>query len=172
MVMKVYLAGPLFTKPEWSFNAELDIALTPEFDCATPQYFCEHITDPRVIAAKCLQELQESDAVVVNCDGADVESGTSFEAGYAYAREIPLIGYRTDFRKGSDNDVWPINLMIGSHLNSFIEEPVFDKLVARIEHALRRTEIQLVGRRATAIIATWPKWKRDFAKQWVGYEHD
>ena len=90
-----------------------------------------------------MEELNESDVVVLNCNGTDVESGTSFEAGYAYAKEIPIIAYRTDFRSGGDNALWPVNLMIGNHVKVFIQEKVFHKLEAALTIALAREEVQL-----------------------------
>ena len=48
----------------------------------------------------------------MNADGVDVDSGTAFEAGMAYALGIQLIVYRTDFRRAGDCDL-NVNLMLG-----------------------------------------------------------
>ncbi len=120
-VMKIYLAGPLFTLADNTFNTELGIALdsVDGFECLIPSVFCDGIGVSQ-IGAKCLEQLKRSDVVLVNCDGPDVESGTSFEAGWAHARGIPFIGYRTDFRKAGDDRAHPVNLMIGQHAAAFI----------------------------------------------------
>lgn len=113
--MKVYLAGPLFTEAEIEFNRRLTNGLRnemPEVDFALPQEFCSGITDTHRIMTKCRDELKSSNIVVVNCDGPDVDSGTAFEAGMAYAWEIPILAYRTDFRRAGDCEL-DMNLMIG-----------------------------------------------------------
>lgn len=167
MVLKVYLAGPLFTLAERSFNAELDIALTSHgYNCTLPQNFCEGIPGPIRKAKLCLEELRTSDIIVLNCDGVDVESGTAFEAGYAYARGKPIIAYRTDFRSGGDNALWPMSLMVGNHVKVFIQERLFHKLEESLHIALARTEVYLLGSQAKSNIETWPKWKRDLIGQW------
>lgn len=53
--------------------------------------------------------MDNSDIVVAVLDGVDVDSGTAWEIGYAYAKEKPVIGLRTDFRSLSDGVV---NLMV------------------------------------------------------------
>lgn len=50
--------------------------------------------------------------MVAVLDGADVDSGTAWEIGYAYAKGKPVLGLRTDFRTlGIEGNV---NLMIES----------------------------------------------------------
>ena len=113
MKLKLYLAGPLFTLAEHQFNVDLSFALQEYgFQCLVPQVFCEHLEVAR-LCPKCLEQLACSDVIVVNCDGPDVESGTAFEAGWAKAREIPIVAYRTDFRAAGDDRTKPVNLMIG-----------------------------------------------------------
>ena len=45
-------------------------------------------------------------------DVAQVDDGTAWEIGYAYARGIPVIGLRTDFRLCADSDGVLVNAMI------------------------------------------------------------
>lgn len=52
------------------------------------------------------------DAVVAVLDGADVDSGTAAEIGYAFARGKRIIGYRSDFRLAADNEGGIINLQV------------------------------------------------------------
>ncbi|MDD3246425.1 MAG: nucleoside 2-deoxyribosyltransferase, partial [Methanosarcina sp.] len=61
------------------------------------------------IFRKCVEGVDTSDLVVAILDGVDVDSGTAWEIGYAYAKGKPVIGLRTDFRALSDGVV---NLMI------------------------------------------------------------
>lgn len=173
MVLKVYLAGPLFTLAERGFNAELDISLTAKgYNCTLPQNFCEGLVDPIRKAERCIGELGTSNVVLLNCDGTDVESGSAFEAGYACAKGIPIIAYRTDSRSGGDNALWPMNLMIGNAVKVFIEERVFHKLEAALGNALAREEVHMLGDKARSVIASWPKWKQDFAEQWLSQRYN
>jgi nucleoside 2-deoxyribosyltransferase len=48
--------------------------------------------------------------MVAVIEGADADSGTSWEMGYAYARGIPVISIRTDFRMAGHHE--HVNLML------------------------------------------------------------
>ena len=50
--------------------------------------------------------------VLAVVDGADVDSGTAAEIGYAAARGIPVIGLHTDLRATGDNEAAAINLQV------------------------------------------------------------
>ena len=73
-----------------------------------PQEFCapfdHHPQRPDFagIYRTCLEQLQRADAVLCVLDGADADSGTCFEVGYAVARGIPVIALRTDWRPAED----------------------------------------------------------------------
>jgi len=139
--LKVYLAGPMFTQAERRFNCLLSLALEARgFDTQLPQYFCEVVTDPMMIAELCLSLIAYSDVVVLNCDGADVESGTAFEAGYARGLGMPIIAYRTDYHNGGDQGLWPVNLMIGSQAKAFIVESNYNNLIDKLAKVLAREE--------------------------------
>jgi nucleoside 2-deoxyribosyltransferase len=51
-------------------------------------------------------------AVVAVLDGADVDSGTAAEIGYAFARGKLIVGYRGDFRLSADNEGGTVNLQV------------------------------------------------------------
>jgi nucleoside 2-deoxyribosyltransferase len=113
---RVYLASPLFTHAELDYNRKLrDLLLNKGFSVFLPQEDAVDVLHERekqnqeCIFKKCVEGLDSSDIVVSVLDGADVDSGTAWEIGYAYARGKPVIGLRTDFRILSDGIV---NLMI------------------------------------------------------------
>ncbi len=113
---KVYLAGPLFSHAELEYNRKLrDLLLKKGFSVFLPQEDAEGTIDERekqnqeCIFRKCVGGVDVSDLVVAVLDGVDVDSGTAWEIGYAYAKEKPVIGLRTDFRDLSDGIV---NLMV------------------------------------------------------------
>lgn len=56
--------------------------------------------------------IQDCDLVVAVLDGADVDSGTAAEIGYAYARGKRIVGYRGDFRLAADNVGSLVNLQV------------------------------------------------------------
>ena len=49
-----------------------------------------------------VKALDTSDVVIGNMDGADPNSGTCWECGYAYAHAKPTILFRTDRRSRGD----------------------------------------------------------------------
>jgi len=121
---KIYLAGPLFTLAEQSFNVELARFLESKgFEVFLPQ---EH--EPRSKTAKSIFEmdvtaLDWADMVVACMDGPDPDSGTAWECGYAYAKGKPIVCYRTDFRISGDTKGAPYNLMLTESATARVEVP-------------------------------------------------
>jgi len=64
----------------------------------------------RAIFAQHLAALQDVDLVVAVVDGADADSGTSWEMGYAYALGKRVVALRTDFRIAGQHEL--VNLML------------------------------------------------------------
>ncbi len=116
--MKIYLAGPLFTLAERRFNQELASAiqkLVKDIVIIFPQVETGEMAELPDFVDKafhfCIQSIDECDAVVGILDGADADSGTCVELGYAHARNKPIIGVRTDFRLSEDRG---LNLMVSN----------------------------------------------------------
>ncbi|WP_440954785.1 nucleoside 2-deoxyribosyltransferase [Methanosarcina sp. Mfa9] len=112
----IYLAGPLFTQAELEFNRKLrDMLLKKGFAVFLPQEDAEDAKkeherqNQKYIFQRCVEGVDDSDFVVAVLDGVDVDSGTAWEIGYAYAKGKVIIGLRTDFRELSNGIV---NLMI------------------------------------------------------------
>jgi nucleoside 2-deoxyribosyltransferase len=111
----VYLAAPLFSEAECDFNRKLKDELhTLGFKVFLPQEDSNNVHDKtnrqKIIFNKNLAGIENSDIIVAVIDGADVDSGTAWEIGYAFAKGKPVIGLRTDFRTlGIEGTV---NLMI------------------------------------------------------------
>ena len=96
--MKLYFAGPLFTTPERSWNADVAAALPPAgHDVFLPQEKEPGKDAPGIFAAD-VSGIGWSEAVVAIMDGPDPDSGTSWEVGYAYGTRKPIVLVRTDFR--------------------------------------------------------------------------
>lgn len=58
------------------------------------------------------EAIERADAVLANLDGADVDSGTAAEVGYAAALGTPVVGYRTDSREAGENAAVAVNLQV------------------------------------------------------------
>ncbi len=149
--MKIYLSAPLFTQVERQWNRMLAAALQDRIEGAEvilPQDFkfsnsFNRPEDFPKLFRACLDSLESADLVVAVLDGADVDSGTAFEVGYAYARGIPIIGIRTDYRKSQDRG---LNLVIAQSCTELLRAMSFNEdlgqlvkdLTGKIIAALRR----------------------------------
>jgi nucleoside 2-deoxyribosyltransferase len=111
----VYLAAPLFSEAECDFNRKLrDELINAGFKVFLPQEDSNNIKDKldrqKIIFNKNLKGIENSDILVAVVDGADVDSGTAWEIGFAFSKGKPVLGLRTDFRTlGIEGTV---NLMI------------------------------------------------------------
>jgi nucleoside 2-deoxyribosyltransferase len=113
---RIYLAAPLFSEAERTYNATLsDLLKQHLFEVFLPQEAGDD-TDTRMkreqtrIFSKNKDDLDRADIVVAVIDGADADSGTAWEMGYAYAHNKPVIAVRTDFRRIGKNE--QVNLML------------------------------------------------------------
>jgi hypothetical protein len=109
--MKIYLAAPLFTAAERFFNLRLKDLLTQ----AGHELWLPQEDEPREqsgaeIFHRNLEGINWADVVIANLDGADSDSGTCWECGYAFALK-PVVVFRTDFRAGEGPNLSPCNLM-------------------------------------------------------------
>jgi len=76
------------------------------------------------------------DLVFAVLDGADVDSGTAAEIGYAFAKAKPIIGYRGDFRISADNEGSIVNLQVEYFIHQSGGEII--PALAELEAALGR----------------------------------
>ncbi len=121
---KLYLAGPLFTLGEQSFNVELARFLEAEgFEVWLPQEYEPRSNTARAIFQMDVEALDAADMVVACMDGSDPDSGTAWECGYAYAKGKPIVCYRTDFRTKGDAKGAPYNLMLSESATTRLEVP-------------------------------------------------
>jgi nucleoside 2-deoxyribosyltransferase len=99
---RIYLAAPLFAKGEQDFNLMVYEYLKANgYQVFLPQKECEQ-AEGESIYKTCLLGLKSSAIVVAILDGADADSGTAWECGYAVSQGIPVIAVRTDFRLSGD----------------------------------------------------------------------
>lgn len=113
---RVYLAAPLFSEAERSYNTTLAARLEENlFEVYVPQEAGDDSgtrgnSEQEILFEKNLQALKDADIVVAIIDGADADSGAAWEMGYAFAVEKPVIALRTDFRRIGHHE--HVNLML------------------------------------------------------------
>jgi len=113
---RIYLAAPLFSEAEQTYNLALhDLLERHLFDVYLPQEVgdtshtrCRE--QHAAIFTQHLRALRDADVVVAVIDGADADSGTSWEMGYAYALKKRVVALRTDFRLAGHHE--RVNLML------------------------------------------------------------
>jgi nucleoside 2-deoxyribosyltransferase len=120
--VRIYLAGPLFTTPEREWNAGLAARLRADgHEVFVPQDNPAAERTGRAIFLKDLEGLDWADTVVAIMDGADPDSGTCWECGYAYARGKAVVLFRSDFRGSGDASDIPYNAMLIGAADAHIE---------------------------------------------------
>ena len=141
---KVYVAAPLFSLAEQTFNYTLVTALRsklPEVNFILPQEYAREMAGQDdfldKIFAFCINSIDEASALLCILDGADADSGTCIEVGYAYAKKIPIIGLRTDFRSLEENG---LNIMVSRVCHQLLlvnnGESNINSLVSQISDSL------------------------------------
>jgi nucleoside 2-deoxyribosyltransferase/predicted secreted protein len=137
---RVYLAAPLFSVAERRYNNYLAKFLrTNFFEVYLPQDTGDdsHERDRsahQAIFKKNLAALEAADRIGAIIDGADADSGTAWEMGYAFAKGIPVISIRTDFRMAGHQE--HVNLMLEQSSAIVRSE---EELLSRIGGFLART---------------------------------
>ena len=140
--MRVYLAGPLFSAAERRFLAGLRDSLNA-LPGVTARWPGDFFTDVDLVGlgsqAKehifrgCAAGLDDCDLVAAWLDGPQVDDGTAWEVGYAFARGLPAWGLRTDFRRAGDTDQSLVNCMIECSCSKiFHDSGVFVEAIGRL----------------------------------------
>lgn len=138
---EIYLAGPLFSEAEKRFNEQLTQRIEAAgYDVFLPQRDSTDTKNMRKeqdaaeLFRRNSEAIDRADLVIAILDGgSDVDSGTAWEIGYAYAKNIPVMGMRTDFRTlGIEGTV---NLMIEKTLIKLVYST--DKLLTELENMKR-----------------------------------
>jgi nucleoside 2-deoxyribosyltransferase/predicted secreted protein len=113
---RVYLAAPLFSEAERSYNTALaDLLRQHLFEVYVPQETGDDtahrdMPEHAKIYEQNKNALHDADLVVAVIDGADADSGTAWEMGYAAALNKPVFALRTDFRRVGIHE--HVNLML------------------------------------------------------------
>lgn len=151
----IYFAAPLFTQQERLWNRQLARRLADKLPCSVilPQDFtvAYRKNDPRhfgEIFRLCVEGVRQCDVLVAILDGPDADSGTAFEAGYAYAIGKPIVGVRTDYRPQQERGT---NLMLARCCHAFVRRPAFDENLDTLAAELVRKLRHLMATRAESV---------------------
>ena len=132
--MRVYLAGPLgfseagrfFHKEKivsvftalkyeildpWQLTPAATIAPILQMPFGEPKRAAWAALNPKIGKTNA-EAIVACDLVFAVLDGADVDSGTASEIGYAFALGKRIRGYRGDFRLSADNEGSTVNLQV------------------------------------------------------------
>lgn len=125
--MRIYLAGPLFTAAERAFNIRLrDLLMAAGHEIWLPQDHEPRDKSAAAIFGMDVEGIEWSDVIVANMDGADPDSGTCWECGYAYGKK-KIIVFRTDFRSAGEGET-PFNLMLSESADYVLKLPPFSSV--------------------------------------------
>ncbi|HSV40578.1 MAG TPA: nucleoside 2-deoxyribosyltransferase [Nocardioidaceae bacterium] len=120
--MKLYLAGPLFTTPERRWNE----AMAARLEAHGHEVHVPHLNPPTAFTAALIfqndkEGIDWADGVVAIMDGADPDSGTCWECGYAYGVGKPVVLFRSDMRASGDSSDMPYNAMLIGSATAHVE---------------------------------------------------
>lgn len=138
--MNLYFAGPLFTKAELAFNLAVATGLRARgHEVFLPQeQECQQATADAIFAAD-KEGIDACDCLIACMDGADPDSGTCWEVGYAYGMDKTILLYRTDIRS-EEAPLGPYNLMLHQSADVVLDmrDPRLnaDDIARRIDTAL------------------------------------
>ena len=139
--MKLYFAGPLFTTPERTWNAEVAAALRAAgHEVFLPQEQEPGMDGPGIFATD-VAGVDWAEGVVAIMDGPDPDSGTAWEVGYAFAARKPIVLVRTDLRRLA-GDGGGYNAMLTQAATIRIDAPVGSttEVIGAVLDALTRIE--------------------------------
>ncbi len=123
---RVYLAGPLFSEAERTFNARVTELLKDLTEVYLPQrdggLMSEMVATgmPSAIAARRvfrrdMDALRQADYLIAILDGRAIDEGVAFELGIAFSQSKRCVGLQTDSRRLA---VWGNNPMITGALET------------------------------------------------------
>ena len=118
--LKVYIAAPLFSDAERTFNELVAQTLAEWVDVYLPQrdggLMSEMIRSgiPSDVAARCvfrgdINAIHQADCLIAILDGRAIDEGVAFELGFAFSLSKRCVGIQTDSRRLAS---WGNNPMI------------------------------------------------------------
>jgi nucleoside 2-deoxyribosyltransferase len=94
----------------WDLDPAIQAAL--ELPADAPGRIERLVEANQAIGARNAALIEAAAGVLAVLDGADVDSGTAAEVGYAAALRRPVVGVRLDLRRTGENDATIVNLQV------------------------------------------------------------
>jgi nucleoside 2-deoxyribosyltransferase len=120
--MRIYFAGPLFSAAERDWN----VAVAGALRAAGHEVFLPQEQEPGKDAAGIFSTdvggIDWANCLVAIMDGADPDSGTCWEVGYAYGKK-PIVLVRTDIRRNENSGASGYNPMLTESATVRIDIP-------------------------------------------------
>ena len=113
---RIYLAAPLFSEAERSYNTAIaELLRAHYYEVSLPQdagddHAVRDKKEHMRIYNRNRRAIRDADILVAIIDGADADSGTAWEMGYALGLKKTVIALRTDFRMAGSHE--RVNLML------------------------------------------------------------
>jgi len=124
---RVYLAAPLFSEAERAYNTSIASLLRSHYyEVFIPQETGDGNAmrgkkEHSAIFHRNKRAIREADIIVAIIDGADADSGTSWEIGFASGLKKTIIALRTDFRIAGVHE--RVNLMLEQSASVVTDTP-------------------------------------------------
>ena len=123
----IYQTGPLFSEAEQSFHLILAECLRKAGHAVVwpGDLFVDGQIEeagsyaPSLIFHGCRDAIDRCACMVALLEGSQVDDGTAWEIGYAYAKGIPVYGLRTEARNAGETPHSYLNSMIQGSLAGF-----------------------------------------------------
>ena len=141
--MRIYFAGPLFSAAERDWN----VALASALRAAGHEVFLPQEQEPGKDAAGIFATdvggIDWADGLVAIMDGADPDSGTSWEVGYAYGKK-PIVLVRTDMRRNAGSGGSGYNPMLTESATIRVDAVAapIDRVAREVLDAIARLEAE------------------------------
>lgn len=165
--MRIYCAGPIFTHAQRAWLRTVGERLRAErHDAFVPAEVEEdfHETNRALkqgerdaVFEANVAKLAAAHLVVACLDGVDADSGTAWEVGFASARRIPILAYRSDYR--SQGREGTVNLMLDRSCSQLLWVPeatpqaLLDRLSEAVAEPIFAPGGKLVRHRIPEVVA-------------------
>ena len=139
--MRIYFAGPLFTAAERDWN----VAVVAGLRQAGHEVFLPQEQEPGKdapgIFATDVGGIDWASCLVAIMDGADPDSGTCWEVGYAYGKK-PIVLVRTDIRRNANSGDSGYNPMLTESATIRVDAVAapIDRVISEVLDALVKLE--------------------------------
>ena len=134
---KIYMAGPLFNEGDrYTNQVNSDRLRALGYTTFLPQEVVITNESAQLVKTACyymdFKAIDLADALVCNCNGIDIDSGTAAEIGLAYGLHKKIILYKSDVRNYY-NDTFRLNNFVGGLVNNKVCR-TFDEVIEELNN--------------------------------------